>query len=482
MIYDVIIIGAGITGAMTARALSRYELKLAIVEAGSDVASGATRANSAIVHAGFDAANGTLKAKLNARGCAMMPEVCAALDVPYKNNTSLVIAFGDDEENKLEELRARGEANGVEGLRIIGKDELHALEPSLSDNATAALLAPSAGIVCPYELATAACENAVVNGADFITGFKVDNIIKEENLISVCSGDKTLTARFVVSAAGCAADEIAAAAHEESFPVKIIPRRGEYMLMDKKLGSLAKATLFMLPSAAGKGVLVSPTVDNNLIIGPNAHEVEKGDTSTTSAGLDEILAGAKRLIPSIDTRSVITSFAGVRATPSTDDFYIEESASVPGLLHAAGIESPGLASSPAVAEYVKDKLVSMGLDLTERKDYIPTRRAYGHMKKHFRDMTDDEKNEAIKNDPAYGRIICRCETVTEGDIVEAIHSPLGSSSLDMIKRRTRAGMGRCQGGFCSVRVVDIIARELGVDMSEVVKDSPASRLLYGKTK
>ena len=254
------------------------------------------------------------------------------------------------------------------------------------------------------------------------------------------------------------------------------------MLMDKKLGGLAKATLFMLPSAAGKGVLVSPTVDNNLIIGPNAHEVEKGDTSTTSAGLDEIVRGAKRLIPDIDTRAVITSFAGVRATPSTDDFYIEESTVIKGLFHAAGIESPGLASSPATAEYIAEKLLKMGLELSERDDYIETRRRDGHMKKHFRDMTDEEKNEAIKNDPAYGRIICRCETVTEGDIIEAIKSPLGANSLDMIKRRTRAGMGRCQGGFCSVRVVDIIARETGVDMTRVVKDSKNSKLLYSKTK
>jgi glycerol-3-phosphate dehydrogenase len=479
--YDVLIIGAGITGTMTARALSKYKLKIAIVEAGHDVASGATRANSAIVHAGFDAKCGTLKARLNVRGAYLMPDVCKTLDVPYKNNTSLVVAF-EGEEEKLKELYDRGVANGVPELRIMNKEELHALEPNISDAAIGALLAPTAGIVCPYELACAAAENAVVNGADFITGFNVDKIYKDGDIIRVCAGNNELEARFVVSAAGNNGDLIAKICGENDFPVKIIHRRGEYMLMDKKLGGLAKATLFMLPSAAGKGVLVSPTVDNNLIIGPNAHEVEKGDTSTTSAGLDEIVRGAKRLIPDIDTRAVITSFAGVRATPSTDDFYIEESTVIKGLLHAAGIESPGLASSPATAEYIAEKLLKMGLELSERDDYIETRRRDGHMKKHFRDMTDEEKNEAIKNDPAYGRIICRCETVTEGDIIEAIKSPLGANSLDMIKRRTRAGMGRCQGGFCSVRVVDIIARETGVDMTEVVKDSKNSKLLYSKTK
>ncbi|MBQ4137372.1 MAG: FAD-dependent oxidoreductase, partial [Clostridia bacterium] len=359
MIYDVIVIGAGISGTMIARALSRYKLKIAIAEAGSDVATGATRANSAIVHAGFDALPGTLKAKLNARGCTMMKEVCNTLDVPYKNNTSLVVAFGKEEEEKLSELKRRGEANGVEKLSIIDKKKLSELEPSLSDEATAALYAESAGIVCPYELATAACENAVVNGADFFKNFKVDNIIKEENAFTVCSKDKELKTRYLVNAAGLHADDIAKLAGEDNFPVKIIPRRGEYMLMDKSLGSLASSTLFMLPSEKGKGVLVSPTVDGNLIIGPNAHQVEKGDTSTTSMGLDEILNGAKRLIPGIDARAVITSFAGIRATPSTDDFYIEESNIARGLLHVAGIESPGLASSPALAEYVKDKLESM---------------------------------------------------------------------------------------------------------------------------
>lgn len=480
--YDVLIIGAGVTGAMTARALSKYNLKIALLEAGSDVATGATRANSAIVHAGYDAKSGTLKAKLNVRGTAMMPGVCEKLDVPYKNNTSLVVAFGEREEEKLCELLNRGIANGVPDMRIIGREELHALEPNLSDEATAALLAPSAGIVCPYELACAAAENAVLNGADFIPNFKVDKIEKSADSIKVYSGDAVLEACFVVNAAGCNSDEMARLAGEENFPVKIIPRRGEYMLMDKKIGGLANATLFMLPSEMGKGVLVSPTVDNNLIIGPNAHEVEKGDTSTTSEGLDEILRGARRLIPGIDSRAVITSFAGVRATPSTDDFYIEESQSIKGLLHAAGIESPGLASSPATAEYITEKLAKMGLELNERENYIETRRKNGHMKKHFRDMTDEEKNTAIKENPAYGRIICRCETVTEGDIIEAVHSPLGSNSLDMVKRRTRAGMGRCQGGFCSVRVVDIIARETGCDMTDVVKDSKNSKLLYSKTK
>ncbi len=480
--YDVLIIGAGITGCMSARELSKYKLKIALVEAGSDVASGATRANSAIVHAGFDAKCQTLKAKLNVRGCNMMADVCKKLDVPYKNNTSLVVAFGEDEEKKLVEILERGQNNGVRGLRIINKGELNELEPNISALATKALLAPSAGIVCPYELACAAAENAVVNGADFVSDFKVDKIEKTDDVFNVYSNGRVLSARYVVSAVGVYADDIAKMINEDDFPVKIIPRRGEYMLMDKKLGSLANATLFMLPSKEGKGVLVSPTVDNNLIIGPNAHEVEKGDTQTTEEGLDEILLGARRLISNIDSRAVITSFAGVRATPNTEDFYINESKSLKGFLHAAGIESPGLASSPAVAEYIVNKLGEMGLKLVNNDNYIETRRKDGHMKKHFKDMTAEEKNAAIKEDARYGKIICRCESVTEGDIVEAIHSPLGARSLDMVKRRTRAGMGRCQGGFCSVRVVDIIARETGADMMDIVKDSPKSKLLFNRTK
>lgn len=482
MIYDVVIIGAGITGCMTARELSSYKLKVALVDAGPDVATGATRANSAIVHAGFDAAPGTLKAKLNVRGCELMPQLCRELDVPYKNNGSLVVAFGKEEEAKLDELKARGEKNGVPGLAIIDGVRLHEREPMLSCEATAALLAPSAGIVCPYELALACAENAVVNKTEFYHDFKVERIYNENELICISNGERTLTTRFAVSAVGCNADDIAKLLGEEDFPVKIIPRRGEYMLMDKKLGELASSTLFMLPSAAGKGVLVSPTVDRNLIVGPNAHEVEKGDTSTSADGLAEITRGAKRLIPTLDTRAVITSFAGVRPTPSTDDFYIEESSKLHGFLHAAGIESPGLASSPAIGEYIVEKLGKMGLELEKKDDYIPTRRKNGHKKKLFREMTDEEKNEAIRNAPAYGRMICRCETVTEGDIIEAIHSPLGSHSVDMIKRRTRAGMGRCQGGFCSVRVVDIIARELGCDPTEVTKDSARSQILFCKTK
>ena len=479
--YDIVIIGAGITGSMLAMKLAKYKLSCAVVEATCDVAGGATRANSAIVHAGFDAAVGTLKAKLNARGCAEMPEIARRLDVPYKNNHSLVAAFGAEDEVKLEELLERGMANGVPGLEMIRGEKLRKLEPNLSADATAALFAPSAGIVCPYELNMACAENAAVNGCDFFFDFPVDRIVRGENGISVFSGERSLTARFVVNCAGVHSDEVARMA-DPDYPITIIPRRGEYMILDKSEGKTCSATIFTVPGKEGKGILVTPTVDGNLLVGPNAHEVDRDDTSTTAAGLSEIQNAARRIIPSINLRAVITSFAGVRPTPSDGDFHIEPSDKMPGLLNMVGIESPGLASSPAVASYAIDKLAGMGLELSERDDYNPFRTPDGHMRHPFRELSDNEKLALCKEDPAYGRIICRCETITEGDILASIHRPLGAKTIDMVKLRTRAGMGRCQGGFCSPRVAEILSRELNVPLDEITKRGGGSRLLFGKTK
>ena len=479
--YDIVIIGAGITGSMLAMKLSKYKLGIAVVEATCDLAGGATRANSAIVHAGFDALPGTLKAKLNARGCAELPEIARRLDVPYKNNTSLVAAFGEEDEKTLHELLERGLANGVPGLEIIGKERLHELEPNISPDATAALLAPTAGIVCPYELNMACAENAAVNGADFFFDFKVDHITSGEDGITVSSGDRSVTAKFAVNCAGVHSDEIAKMV-EPDYPISIIPRRGEYMILDKAEGKTCSATIFTVPSKEGKGILVTPTVDGNLLVGPNAHEVGRDDTSTTAPGLSEIQSAARRIVPGINLRAVITSFAGVRPTPSDGDFHIEPSAALPNFLNMVGIESPGLASSPAVASYAIDVLTKMGLELTARDDYIPFRTANGHMRRPFRELSDDEKLALAKEIPEYGRIICRCETITEGDILAAIHRPLGARTIDMVKLRTRAGMGRCQGGFCSPRVAEILSRELNIPLDEITKRGGNSLLLCGKTK
>ena len=481
-IYDVVIIGAGVTGAMLAHKLAKYKLDTAVVEAGCDVASGASRANSAIVHAGFDAACGTLKAALNVRGCAELPELAKQLDVPYKNNTSLVVAYGEEDEKMLGVLLERGRKNGVPKLEIIDSKRLHELEPNLSPDATAALLAPSAGINCPYDLTMAASENAALNGTDFFFEFAVDAIESDGDIITVKSGERSVRARYVCNCAGVHSDEIARLV-DADFPIKLIPRRGEYMVLDRAEGKTVSATIFMVPSKAGKGILVSPTVDGNLLVGPNAHAIgEKDDTSTTAPGLDEISSGARRLVPSVNLRSVITSFSGVRPTPDTDDFHIEPSKVLGNFLNLVGIESPGLASSPAVAEYAIEQLEKMGVKLEERTDYNPYRTANGHMRKPFRELSDEEKSQLCKDEPAYAKIICRCETITEGDILAAIHRPLGAKTVDMVKMRCRAGMGRCQGGFCSPRVVEILARELGVSVEDIRKRDRGSDILMGNTK
>ncbi len=486
MKYDVCIIGAGITGAMTARKLAKYNVSVVVLEAADDVAMGATKANSAIVHAGFDAECGTVKARLNVRGCAMMEDETKELDVPYKKCGSLVCAFSDEEVKHLELLYARGVENGVPGLQIIGGDALREMEPKISPDAVAALWAPSAGIVCPYELCIAACENAYINGVEFKCNFPVTEITKTDDGFAVTDGKETVYASYVVNAAGVYSDKIAALAGETAFPMHIIPRRGEYMLLDRSEGTMAEHVLFACPSANGKGILVSPTVDGNLILGPTAKAIDDpDDTRTTAEGLDEVMRGARHLVPTVNTRAVITQFSGVRPTPvyangdiTKSDFCILVSEAVPGLLHLAGIESPGLASSPAVGEYAVELLSGMGLTLTEKEEYKSGRPE----KIRFRELSDTERAAVIAKNPLYGKIICRCETVTEGEIVDAIHRPLGARDLDMVKRRTRAGMGRCGSGFCSPRTVEILARELGVPMTEITKCGGNSVILNGGEK
>ncbi len=480
---DVCIIGAGITGAMTARKLAKYNVSVVVVEGADDVAMGATKANSAIVHAGFDAECGTLKARLNVAGCAMMEAETTELDVPYKKCGSLVCAYSDEEIKHLELLFARGNENGVPDMKIIGQNELRQMEPNISEDAVAALWAPSAGIVCPYELCIAACENAAQNGVIFKRNFRVTGIAKTADGFVVTNGTETVNATYLINAAGVHSDEIAALVGETNFPMHIVPRRGEYMLLDKSEGGAANHVLFACPSANGKGILVSPTVDGNLILGPTAKAInDADDTATTAEGLDEVARGARHLVPTVNTRAVITQFSGVRPTPvyangdiTKSDFCILKSEDIPGLLHLAGIESPGLASSPAVGEYAVELLSEMGLQLSEKENYLPGRPE----KIRFRELDDAARAAVIAKDPLYGKIICRCETVTEGEIVDAIRRPVGARNLDMVKRRTRAGMGRCGSGFCSPRTVEILARELGVPMTEITKCGGNSVILNG---
>lgn len=473
--YDVLVIGAGVTGAMIARKLSAYELKVCIIEKESDVAMGATKANSAIVHAGFDAKEGSLKARLNVRGSELMPQVTKELGVKYKRNGSLVVGFNDEDRKNLEELLERGIKNGVKDLRIVEAEELSKIEPNLSENIVCALYAPTGAIVCPYELTVAAIGNAMDNGTELMLDFEVTSIEKINGGFIVKSADKEVEARYVINAAGIFSDSVASMIGDDSFSVH--PRRGEYMLLDKECGNLCSATVFRTPSKLGKGILVSPTVDGNLLLGPTSVDMEdKDDKSTTQAGFDKIIKEASENLKFLPGGKAITSFCGLRAVGSTGDFIITSPKD--GFINVAGIESPGLSASPAIAEYVSKMIEDSGLELVAKKDYNPTRQAM-HA---FREASIEEKNEYIKKDPSYGKIVCRCEGVTEGEILSAIRTNPKARDLDGVKRRTRAQMGRCQGGFCGPAIVELIAREMNIDYTDVTKCGKGSYINIGKTK
>lgn len=475
MKYDVAVIGGGVVGALISRELSKYDLQVALLEKCNDVAMGTTKANSAIVHGGFDAANGTLKAKLNVRGTALMPGLCRDLNVPYRNNGSLVLAFSEKEMEHIGVLYDRGIKNGVPDLEIIDGERVRELEPYVSTEVVGALLSSSAGIVCPYELTIAATENAVTNGVSFIRNCEVKAIDFDGGFTLFTTAGE-IEASYVINAAGNHSDEIAAMLGDSS--IKLVARKGEYYLLDKSYGYLADHTIFQCPNEMGKGVLVTPTVDGNLLIGPSAtDEPDKDNADTTPEGLDFVLSKALKSVPSLNVRGAITSFAGVRAHPVTDDFIIGYSEKNDRLINVAGIESPGLSAAPAIAEYVRDLLFEK-LCAKEKKSYTETREAPVR----FRHMTRSQREELIKKNSAYGRIICRCETITEGEILDAIHAPAGARDVDGVKRRTRAGMGRCQGGFCGSKVVEILSRELGVPMNEITKFGGGSKIIFERTK
>lgn len=473
--YDVAIIGAGVVGGMIARTLAAYRLNIVIIEKAHDVATGATAANSAIVHAGFDAKEGTLKAKLNVRGSEMMPLVCEELGVKYRNNGSLVIGFSDEDKATLQTLYERGVKNGVRGLELLSAEELRALEPNISKNATCALHAPTGSIVCPYELTFAAIGNAMDNGAELLLDSEVTAVTAENGRYTVTAGAHTVEARYVVNAAGLYADAIAAMVGDTSF--NIHPRRGEYVLLDKEMGALVSHTVFRTPSKMGKGILVSPTVDGNLLTGPTSVDIsDKEDKSTTPEGIARVMKEAGENVEGIRFGATITGFCGLRAVGSTGDFIINNPRH--GFVNVAGIESPGLSSAPAIAAYVADLLAADGLALEKKPDYNPRREAL-HA---FREMSMEEKNKVIAKDPAYGRVICRCETVTEGEILHAIRQNPKPRDLDGVKRRTRAQMGRCQGGFCSPYIVEMLAKELNIPYEAVTKFGGKSVVNFGKTK
>ena len=472
--YDVLIIGCGITGAATAFELSKYRLSVAVLERESDVAMGTTKANSAIIHAGYDPEPGSLMAKLNVRGSVLAKELCRALDVPYRPCGSLVLALTEDDRPMLDKLYRRGQANGVPGLRLLSGGEARAMEPNLSETVTGALYAPTAAICSPWEYCLALAETAVRNGAQLHLNTAVTGLTGDAGGWTVHTDQGEFRARFVINAAGVDA----AAVHDMAAPhaFDINPNRGQYYLLDKSEGTRVSHVIFQTPSKVGKGILVSPTVHGNLIVGPDAQPVKGGDTSTDAAGLAFVRATAQKSVPSVNFRESIRNFAGVRAKAG-EDFILEEAEGAPGFYDLAGIGSPGLSAAPAIGEYAAKLLQKAGLPLTEKTGFICERRRI-----RFKELSPKDRAALVAENPAYGRVICRCETVTEGEILEALRSPIPPRSVDGVKRRVNAGMGRCQGGFCGPRVVELLARELGVSPGEIVQDQAGSWLLARETK
>ena len=477
MLYDVIIIGAGVSGSAVAREVSRYDVSACVLEKCEDVCEGTSKANSAIVHAGFDADEGSLMAKLNVEGNEMMDQLSKDLDIPFKRNGSMVVCVHKEELDGLNVLYERGIKNGVKGLKILSKEEALSMEPNLSENVEGALYAPTGGIVCPFELNIAMAENANVNGVDFRFNTEVEDISKgEDGLWHLRTNNGEYVSRYVVNAAGVYADKIHNMVSEDK--MHIIERRGDYCLLDKEVGGYVSHTIFPQPTKYGKGVLVTPTVHGNLLVGPTAIDLEnKEGNNTTAKGLDEVISKASENVKNLPMRNVITSFAGLRAHLERHEFVIEEVKDAPCFIDVAGIESPGLTASPAIGRMVGNMLREK-MNLKEKENWISTRKGI----RRTEGLSVDEMNALIKENPAYGTIVCRCESITEGEILDAIHRPLGARSLDGVKRRTRAGMGRCQAGFCSPRTMEIINRELGLSYEKITKSGGKSNIVLERTK
>ncbi len=470
--YDVVIIGAGVTGGMLARELTRFRLSVCLLEKENDVACGASKANSGIIHGGYDPVPGTLKAKLNTEGVELLFEAAKELNVPHRRCGSLVCAFGKEEDAQIAALSERGKENGIDGLSVLSGDEARSLEPRLSSEITSALLVPNAGIICPYALTIAAVGNAMDNGAALLENFEVAAIQESETGCAVTALDgRTVEGRFLVNCAGGFADRVARLVGDDS--VSILPRAGEYLLLDKSEGATVSRTIFQTPTANGKGILVTPTADGNLLLGPTANAVSSPDCrDTTRDGLNAVERLAKKSVPSLAIQNVITAFTGVRASTEGGDFIIRPSAVFPRLLHVAAIDSPGLTCCVAIARYAIGLLREMGLSAEPNPQFNGNRPDPAF----FRKLSAAEKDAYIREHPDYGRIVCRCETVSEGEIRDAIRRTPCARDLDAVKRRTRSGMGRCQGGFCMPFVSRILAEELGVPVESVTKSGKDSFL------
>lgn len=471
--YDVAIIGSGIVGSACAYRLSRFNLKTVMLEKNNDVCCGTTKANSAIIHAGYDPKPGTLMARLNVEGSEMTAEICERLDVPYKQIGSLVVAFSEEEAKTIEELCKRGIQNGVQGVEIIGRDKLKELEPNISDNAVCALYAPTAAIVNPWEYGLAMAETAVRNGTEIMLESEVTGIDRKDGFWKIRTVKGNIEAKYVINAAGVNSDDIHNMVAGETF--KILPSAGEYYLLDKSEGTRVSHIVFQCPNKTGKGTLVAPTVHGNLIVGPNSVAGSKEDVSTKTASLDFIREAASKSVPSIAFRENIRNFTGIRANSTVDDFIIEFAAE--HFLDLAGIKSPGLSAAPAIAKMAEEMLIENGLEAIEKEKYTDKRT---HIV--FKHLSPPVKNQVIYQNPAYGRVICRCETITEGEILAALNSPIPPVSLDGIKRRAGSGMGRCQGGFCGPKILEIMAKYKNTEYENILQDNTGSYILTEPTK
>ncbi len=475
--FDVVVIGGGVIGGTILRELTKYKLSVCMLEKEEDVCMGQSKANSGIVHAGFDAKEGTLKAKFNVLGNKMMPAYAKELGVKYQNNGSLVVAFNDEDLKTLQLLKERGEKNGVTDMEIISKEQLNALEVNISPNAIGALHAKTGGIVCPYGLTIAAIGNAMDNGAKLFTNFEVVSLAKNgETFIVKSSKGEVVEGKCVINCAGLGSGKIAQMVGDSYVDVRA--RKGEYILLDRESGDFVSHTLFFTPTEKGKGILVTQTADNNILLGPTSEEMDEPDTDTTAKGLSFVIEKVSAMTQKAPLYNTITSFAGLRAYCTKHDFIIEESPSVSGLFHCAGIESPGLTSAPAIAKYVVEELISTRLPLESNPAFNGKREAESF----FKQLSIEEQNELIKREPSYGKIVCRCEQITEGEILRAIRENPPAKNIDAVKRRTRAGMGRCQGGFCQPYVAELIAKEYGIPFEEVTKNGEGSNLVVGVSK
>ena len=476
MQYDVAIIGGGIVGASLLYTLSQYHLNLCLLERNNDVSMGASRANTGIIHAGFDPQPGTWMAKLNVRGSECYEALCGQLGVEYCRIGSLVLAFDAAEEALVRELYRRGKQNGVRELQVVDKEWLREQEPNASREAVCALWAPTAAVIEPWGMVLAFCRAARENGAEIFLNAPVTKISREKDGFRLQAGETEVAAAYVINAAGLYADFVGAlGTGEREFTIS--PAKGEYYLLDKTEGNMVCHILFQCPNERGKGVVVTPTVHGNLLVGPNSMpNAGRDDWGTTQSGQVFIRKQARKSVPGLNFGANIRNFAGLRALSNREDFIIGRS-KVERFYHAGGIKSPGLSAAPAIAEYLSELLFQDGLFCRKKETFriVPRKRP-------FHKMTEEEKKRAVQEDPAYGHIVCRCETITEGEIVEALRDSMTPPSIDAVKRRCGSGMGRCQGGFCAPRIAGIIARERKIPIEQVLQDGADSYIAVGRTK